>query len=139
MGYTHYWEFVGKRPGVLEVSKILRPLIEHGFKNDILGNWEGKKRINYTAFNGLKPESCETFRPISEDSFCKTNYKPYDSYVIAALFRLKKEYGNRIVLSSDGNEGDLFYGSDDNLSPVELYKEIYHEEPPSVYNFHCYN
>ena len=36
-------------------------------------------------------------------NFCKTNYKPYDKYVVKALLLAEKHFGNSIDISSDGD------------------------------------
>lgn len=141
MGYTHYWNWK-KVPLLKDIRDILRPLIQHGEKKGILGNWSGEKPVpNYyrSSFNGLGENSHETFVPIEKPirpefkgkGFCKTARKPYDSYVVCALWRLKKVFGDNINLFSDGNEDEIMNGAySDNISPLELYKEVYGEDPP---------
>ncbi len=159
MGYTHYfgWKVSEHliRPrkrapkelqefeGTQAVAEDLAPLILNGEQAGVLAGPQGWGRPNLSppSFNGLGDQGFETFDPLDDwsvyeagdliSSFCKTEGRPYDSYVVAALLRLKAIFGSQINLTTDGRwqqleEGHLDAGS----SPIKLYREVFGIEPP---------
>ena len=151
MGYTHYWSH--KRPhSAARMAKMLQPLIQHGVEADVLAGPQGVgvPTPDSPAFNGrqdlgldehpnngfahetFNPAEKMPWEPIRQSGFCKTDRKPYDSYVAAALLRLKAIYGDSFRVGTDGHEKDWNLGaSDGNSSPRSLYINIFGEEPPS--------
>ncbi len=114
MGYTHYWE---KRGDVNEESyaaalkDIAKIVIS---EKAILANGSGDKGSKPKVsggitFNGIGDESHETFalppkaKMLASD-FCKTNQKPYDVVVVAALSRLAEVEGIKIGSDGDAEE-----------------------------------
>lgn len=112
------------------------------------GMGNGNPTINFdlVSFNGDEnhPEedlSHETFyverifRPDRYDqldngkyfSFCKTERKPYDLLVVAALIRMHYHFGNAVEIGSDGDDGDWQTGMD-------LCREVFGEAilPPRI-------
>lgn len=121
MSYTHYWKIpkypLPKKQWTAAV-KDFRELTDvfHGTLRSHLIAWEEtdpdkppEVTNNLIRFNGIGEKGHETFyfsRTKEEDSpvwFCKTARKPYDALVVAALCILKKHFGNRIRVSSDGD------------------------------------
>jgi len=116
MGYTHYWT---PRP----ISAAAWQVVERDFtslffaariKGIALGGWHGDDETDtpviaeeQIAFNGVGADAHETFligRGETEWSFCKTAFKPYDVFVVAALVYLANQHG--YVVTSDGDEAD---------------------------------
>jgi len=147
MGYTHYVTHT-RHHSPARVAAALRPLIEHGEAAGVLAGPLGHGRPDYGrgAFNGRADlglahetfDPCEDPRPGSrfrtQGGFCKTGRQPYDSYVVAALYRLKAVYPRTVIVGSDGHEGNWERGADPAcVSPRDLYREVYGEEPPSIH------
>jgi hypothetical protein len=121
MGYTHNWKralaldqttwasavadiakLIAARPGLVakEYDEPNEPPIVNG---------------DMVLFNGIGDGGHETFivlreemqnprfvEPIWEESFCKTNRKPYDELVVAVLCVFKKHFPDDFVVWSDG-------------------------------------
>jgi hypothetical protein len=115
MGYTHYW---GKQGDVDEASyaaalKDIAKIVTS--EKAILANGSGDegskpKVTGGISFNGIGDASHETFAlppkaKMLDNDFCKTNQKPYDVVVVAALSRLAEVAG--IKIGSDGDAEDL--------------------------------
>jgi hypothetical protein len=121
MGYTHYWY----RPEEIPVEQM-RAIVEDfnkivpvlGVK---LGDWEGKDVPVITedeiSFNGFGEDSFETvsfdrilsgvrlpIEPKGIFQFCKTGYRPYDVAVTSFLIVAKHHLGDRLAVSSDGED-----------------------------------
>ena len=58
--------------------------------------------------------------------FTKTAYKPYDMVVTASLLLLKKELGEGVEITSDGELADWKSG-------VLLYETVFNEQPVADY------
>lgn len=142
MGYTHYWVSFATPPK--GVAEELRPLIAHGEKAGVLfgAMGVGPPDSEFVRFNGdaSNGDALETFDvlemgvyPRETGGFCKTCRKPYDSYVMAAIYRLIAKASEIFRFSTDGSYQEWEEGSTkENLNPRELYKEVYGEEPPPV-------
>jgi hypothetical protein len=151
MGYTHYWSH-RRQHSAARMAKMLRPLIQHGVEAGVLAGplGNGVPTPDSPAFNGredlglaehphnglahetFNPAERMQWEPFRQSGFCKTDRKPYDSYVVAALLRLKAVYGKSFEVSTDGHEADWNLGAwDGNVSPRSLYINVYGEEPPS--------
>jgi hypothetical protein len=134
------------------MAKMLQPLIKHGVDDGVLAGplGNGVPDPNLPAFNGRKDLGLdehphnglahETFDPaermpwqeVKQSGFCKTARKPYDSYVVAALYRLKAVYGESIRVGTDGHEMEWTQGaSEGNINPRDLYRSVFGEEPPA--------
>lgn len=117
MGYTNYWtrqsELPAKRfaAAVKDIKKIMKhlgvPLAGgDGTGSPIFGAGE-------IIFNGATPSDYETFAIARTATaradepkvfeFCKTEHRPYDIGVQAALIVLKHHLGEAITASSDGD------------------------------------
>lgn len=143
MGYTHYWKHATYHSPA-RVAAALRPLIEHGEAAGVLAGPMGTGRPDYgtPAFNGRADLAHETFSPCEhqpwnpprrQSGFCKTARKVYDSYVVAALYRLKALYPTTLIVGSDGHAADWERGADAACAnPRDLYMEIYGEDPPPI-------
>jgi len=147
MGYTHYLTHT-RHHSPARVAAALRPLIEHGEAAGVLAGPMGEGRPDYDrgAFNGRADlglahetfDPCEEPRPGSrirrQGGFCKTDRKPYDSYVVAALCRLEALYPKTFTVGSDGRVEDWERGADAAcVNPRELYREVYGEDSPTVH------
>jgi hypothetical protein len=115
MGYTHYWD----RPKVQisknvwgrfieDVQKIIDARIDILCFESHAPDTPPICSLDFIQLNGKGNEGHETFtlyrRPGSDWQFCKTAAKPYDAVVTAILALAKHHLGNRITVSSDGNE-----------------------------------
>jgi len=126
MGYTHYWyqpvkakitkeEWNGL---TAEATKIIAAAKLDGIR---LGGWdgEGAPKINTKeiSFNGIGCNSHETFRlerrPKQAEyrkddpeifNCCKTAQKSYDAVVVSILALARDTLGDRIRVSSDGED-----------------------------------
>lgn len=121
MGYTHYWHITEKEMPITlwrdfanDFIKILPHFID---KLDHETNQKFNVNGENMIFNGIGEESHETFtmnrtNPLEKSytgdieyfDFCKTARKEYDIAVCCALIIAKKYFGNRIKVSSDGEE-----------------------------------
>lgn len=120
MGYTHYWNITEEFPVTLwrgfanDFIKILPHFID---KLDHETNQKFNVNGENMIFNGIGEEAHETFtmnrtNPLEKShtgeieyfDFCKTARKEYDIAVCCALIIAKKYFGNRIKVSSDGEE-----------------------------------
>ena len=141
MGFTHYYmHTIHHSPA--RIAKALEPLIRHGEDAGVLAGPMGEGRPNYErpAFNGIGELSHESFNPCAhqpwnppkrQSGFCKTARKPYDSYVVAALYRLKALYPTTFIVSTDGTLEEWERGAGDScVNPRDLYREVYGEESP---------
>ena len=119
MGYTNYWKRTPELPAmkfaaaVKDIKTIMKKL------GVPLGGRDGTGRPIFRAdsieFNGRTPQDYETFavdrlvEPEGEPmvfEFCKTEHRPYDICVQAALIVLKHHLGAAITVSSDGDDTD---------------------------------
>lgn len=119
MGYTNYWKRNAELPAkafaaaVGDCKKLMKKLEVPLAGQD--GTGSPIFRAGLIAFNGRSPEEYETFvierlmEPAGESmvfAFCKTEHRPYDLCVQAALIVLKHHLGLAITVSSDGAESD---------------------------------
>jgi len=113
MGYTHYWERVGKSPKEWKkLTSDCRKLVERlGIP---LANGHGDPGSApevsdlRVCFNGVEEQSHETFCLSINKlgfQFCKTAYKPYDMAVMCCLV-VAKHYFPSMRVSSDGSESN---------------------------------
>ncbi|MCZ7608453.1 MAG: hypothetical protein M5U25_20905 [Planctomycetota bacterium] len=143
MGYTHYWSRPKRALDarrfmrfVEDVRKLLAVLPERSssagghYADEPLriAGWDGEGEpdllVGHVAFNGVGEMSHETFRVdhVLRDVMpfkgryaecCKTNRKPYDLLVCAALMALKRHFPEVRVLSDgtreDWAEARMFY------------------------------
>ena len=130
MGYTHYWYKVAELSqdsfdnfvrDFYQVLPTFRSLLEQT-ENDSQ-SLEVNNQV--VVFNGIQEYSHETFffdrvmdrkenfvQYHNEQSgekthifnFCKTAQKPYDIAVTCALIIAKKNFGDNIIVSSDGGQ-----------------------------------
>ena len=129
-GYTHYYN----RPRILpkaqflsaaaDLKKVLDHLQAQGLP---LGGSDGSGTPDFTptyiAFNGVGDDAHETFYvpqvftphyPSQEPhlvgrrkmwfDFCKTARKPYDVAAVAGLIVFKHHFGEKFLVSSDGDD-----------------------------------
>jgi hypothetical protein len=118
MGYTHYMRYDEITNGQWEIidhdlDLILEVAKEKGIViKDASGEGDFEKGIDKIMFNGdaSKYLDHETFvmerKPAQSFNFCKTARKPYDAVVVACLCSMKQAMGDKIEISSDGDEGD---------------------------------
>lgn len=133
MGYTHYWTRPKKLPETAfllwreDIKKLLDNLPEYsenagGYYADAPLSIVGKADRNGSRFaqgivwfNGAGAWDdcslgCEDFfmRRISKEmnDFCKTERRPYDLVVTAALIRFQYRFGSAVSIASDGKEKD---------------------------------
>jgi len=143
MGCTDCWEHTTNHLPA-RVAAALRPLMEHGETAGVLFGPMGTGRPDHEtpAFNGRADAGLghEAFAPCEhqpwdpprrQSGFRKTARKPYDSYVVAALHRLKALYPTASMVGSDGHEEDWEGGADAAcVDRRDLYREAYGNEPP---------
>lgn len=136
MGYTHYYSVSPKFDSKLflkvvnDFKKLLKPISDKGI---VLANGMGEGEVilepTQICFNGVGELAHETFlleqqlvtvmtrRDGSQYSldphedgkyfqFTKTAYKPYDIAVTACLVIAKHHLGDKIQISSDGNDSE---------------------------------
>lgn len=114
MGYTHYWT----------VRRLIAPDTFDAIRRDIMtaailsgvrladgwGNGAPEWGSDRLAFNGRRDrgedheEFSMSYDPCTE--FCKTERKPYDVMVTAALIIAKHHLGDDIDVESDGGDED---------------------------------
>lgn len=133
MGYTIYWDYIQHNHLTFpkEFQDSVKDIFNKAKANKIkLGNWEGNPLKNIEAcitdkeikFNGIYPDSCETFVfPIKDPrgisfSFCKTEGNIY-SIVIMAILDKALEYKLISKWSSDITPEDTIL--------KEQYKKLY--------------
>jgi len=126
MGYTHYWNY--PPPALFrypELQEDLKALVLRGIREDTIISEEPNAEEltrDYIQFNGVGEENRhETFylSPGGGWSFCKTARKPYDLYVVAALYLIKrhaKALNIDWTFTSDGNGRELGSGRSLSLS-----------------------
>lgn len=120
MGYTHYWA----RPPRLPAAAFGRAVVDcrrvlpqtHIPLAGANGTGKPRFRSDGIVFNGVGEASHETFAVRREEpdrgdgrsvlSFCKTEQKPYDLAVQAALIVLQHHLGQCFRVSSDGGAAD---------------------------------
>lgn len=141
MGYTIYWDYTQHNHLTFpqefqdDVKEILNKAKENKIK---LGNWEGNPLKDLSTcitdkeikFNGIYPDSCETFVfPIKDlrgmnFSFCKTEGNIY-SIVIMAILDKALEYNLISKWSSDTMPEDTMLKE----QYEKLYKTNSNEQP----------
>jgi hypothetical protein len=117
MGYTRYYEVYQKIDEsefekFTNDCKVVCEEVTNKFGHGLAG-WDGTGEPEFekdgVLFNGIGDNSHETFG-ISKDTtgfqFTKTNRKPYDRHVLACLLLAKQYYGDKIRVSSDGDNDD---------------------------------
>lgn len=118
MGYTNYFTQVESTTGddlnylkfAIDASIIILTAEKRGYDLD----WHVDDKL--VQFNGVgKDGFCETFTFTREANldfnFCKTERKPYDDVVTACLIALKRAYGDKVEIGSDGDwESDWVAG-----------------------------
>ncbi|MEM9417691.1 MAG: hypothetical protein AAGA25_01380 [Planctomycetota bacterium] len=118
MGWTHYWERLTELPkaefaeGVQDILRLSKacPVGISGFE----GCGEPIFEPEHVVFNGTSPQHYEPFEVsrIEFDrrgrtvilSYCKTDRKPYDLFVQAALIVFKHHLGEAFQVSSDTDD-----------------------------------
>ena len=119
MGHTNYWTRRPELPAkefaaaVKDIKTIIKKLgVPLGGRD---GTGRPIFRADLIAFNGRSPQDYEIFavesvvEPEGEPmvfNFCKTDHRPYDLCVQAALIVLKHHLGTAITVSSDGSDVD---------------------------------
>ena len=110
MGHTNYWKI--KNPiSEIRFQGMLDEIAQlTGGSGIPLGDMDGlsspRFESNEFAFNGAGKASYETFvfrNERTEFSFCKTEHRPYDAVVCAALILAKAWFKEDIEISSDGS------------------------------------
>lgn len=140
MGYTHYWH-QPENCFSFESFERLRSMVEQLISvAAIAPRWIGIELMDFGSsdticFNGSplagmeeseEDVCCEDFQIHNYDTgfyFCKTNTKPYDAVVTAALIAagiVAKENGSLLAITTDGSLGDWQEG-------IELFKECFPE------------
>lgn len=137
MGYTHYFTQVTSTEGddlnylkfAIDASIIILTAEKRGLNLD----WHVDDK--HVQFNGAGVDGfCETFTFTREANlmfnFCKTGQLPYDEVVTACLIALKRAYGEKVSIGSDGEwdsewvEGRALYQmavQETALSPLKTY------------------
>jgi hypothetical protein len=121
MGYTHYW--TQQRPptpaewarfvadcGSLFATTTVPLAAEYDDPDE-----PPVASPAIVRFNGVGEDGHETFLIDPDDrgfTFCKTNYKPYDAVVCAALIALERAAPGAYEISSDGSPVDWKSGLD---------------------------
>ena len=124
MGYTHYYD-IPDRTQNMKVHKVANDIAEliRG-SGVVIGDFEGEFGTlpvlgpDEITFNGVGDASYESFqyppdytRPIKPGwEFTKTDRRPYDVIVTAALIVIKHHMGDAVEVTSDGkfNSGDWY-------------------------------
>jgi len=110
MGYTHYWtpKAIDDDNDWAKIVSATKAII--GVADCPIAGWdgEGKPEIDgeFIRFNGEGDDGYETFTldRSSAGQFCKTDQRPYDVVVTAALTYLAAEHG--FDVRSDGDASD---------------------------------
>ena len=135
MGYTHYWRMQDKisKSNWKKIKDDFERLVEvNEWKNILSSTGNDKLIINddMILFNGIENNGHEWFilyRKLdseqlsyqnrlygSDDTlnffFCKTARKPYDICAVTLLIIMKKYLGEKIKISSDGENSDWYEG-----------------------------
>lgn len=129
MGYTHYWGF-RQAPTKAEWKKAIdlcKKIIKAcnvpvQFEYDVKKTPELSEDL--IRFNGVEDDGHETFyvQPIVSDfNFCKTARKPYDLVVCACLIAMKKTFGDKMWVHSDGELDD---GWDESVEVANQFIEV---------------
>jgi hypothetical protein len=141
MGYTHYWTIhkhlsEAEQQAIFDdVKKILHTAQEEGISLcwDLdEPDMEPEVTLQSVRFNGPDDEGHETFlldmtEPNRE--FCKTARKPYDAAVGAVLLSLMEHAGNKVTVTSDGDEKDW-------EDVLNLYHAALGRHPPDMSSIH---
>ena len=118
MGYTRYYKINGKLDTnkFKEYSKLCEKVckeITKEFENGI-ASWDGTGEPEFlddsVSFNGIGDLSHESFflsTTTNGFNFTKTARKPYDKHVCACLILAKEFFGDKIEVSSDGDNDDI--------------------------------
>lgn len=133
MGYTLYWTYKKTDDKPTSFTPELKAKLEDAIKvasshGIALGCWDGTKAQcdlvadSNVTFNGLTPESCETFNlyctpPPGYRDFCKTNRKAY-TVVCMRILQLALEAGILEDWKTDGDDEEI----------KEQYNNIYKGE-----------
>lgn len=125
MGYTHYWTVKRTiQPGVFgEVAEDVKALAAaFNASGQRLSEQDGPIfSTEEIIFNGKEPDDYETFvlTPKASDfEFCKTQFRPYDALVCAALIAAKHHIRDGISVRSDGEWSEWDDGRD-------LYRQVF--------------
>ena len=136
MGYTHYFTQVQSTEGddrsYLKFAIDAMLIILTAEQRGINLNWHVDE--NAVKINGVGEDSHEDFYFTREANlsfnFCKTARKPYDDVITACLIALKKAYGEKVDIGSDGTwESDWVAGrhlyqmavQETAISPLKTY------------------
>jgi len=146
MGYTHHWrwEEEATKKEFREYIREVADLVAHGRQAGILGDPMGVDCAailtnNGVGFNGIGEDAHESFvfDGVTGD-FCKTNRKPYDVYVCAALILAGDHWPeSTLEISSDGNwhgftnllTGEVTDPEDEWVPARKPYEAVYGREP----------
>jgi hypothetical protein len=136
MGYTHYFTQVETTEGddlsFLKFAIDATIIILTAEKRGMNLNWHVNDKE--VVINGIGEDSHETFvftrEANLEFNFCKTDEKPYDQVITACLIALKRAYGEKVDIGSDGRwdsewvEGRALYQmavQETAISPLKTY------------------
>jgi hypothetical protein len=119
MGYTHYWykekelsennwkTFIAEIEVLFKGNTLLCSEYDKPdslpIADDELVRFNGKDEDGHETFYFPRVESGQTEDDGKRFSFCKTAYKPYDSYVVRALMLAEEHFGKGIRVESDGD------------------------------------
>lgn len=136
MGYSHYFTQVESTEGddrnYLKFAIDAMIIILTAENRGANLNWHVDE--NSVKINGIGEGAHEDFYFTREANlnfnFCKTAFKPYDEVVTACLIALKKAYGDKVDIGSDGEwESDWVAGralyqmavQETAISPLKTY------------------
>ena len=148
MGYTHYWHVRRdvQQDKLDKTIKDIQKVVKKAKKDGLITGWDGEVNTEITndkekiAFNGIGEGSHETFEVQKSVEayktmkgyeepwtfeFCKTARKGYDIVVVACLSAMKKNLGQYIEVTSDG---DMEPGGDWARGREYLYSILEKEE-----------
>ena len=121
MGYTHYlndirdikaaeWKLLQEITHLLFLNSQKRKIdLCNGFGDEFTFPIINDEYISFNGLGDLSHESCYITKKVDGDfSFCKTNRKPYDIYIVAFYYILEKL--DIAKMSSDGFPDELKAG-----------------------------
>lgn len=123
MGHSHSWNYNTQltRADITNYKDKVDRLIKHGILYSIL---QDDSTLDCVMFNGIDDNAYEDFYITFSESgyqWCKTNLKPYDKYVVAALLVFKYTFGDKVEIRTDGTFLECLAG-------IELFHKLYTEE-----------
>jgi len=123
LGHSHSWIYNTRltRAEITDYKAKVDRLIKHGINCNIL---QDDSAPDCVMFNGIDDNAYEDFYVTFSESnyqWCKTNLKPYDKYVVAALLVFKYTFGDKVEIRTDGTLLECIAG-------IELFHKLYTEE-----------